>query len=317
MEHPIIKFDYKKISYKKIFENEKLKEYTDKGVGTKESINAFGELNFPKAGEERIYTIGAFVTSIDGKIAYLDNSFGPMVAKANLHDKSGAELDFWILNLLRASMDAVFIGAGTMQKEPECYAGIYDKVLLNERITRNLPSSPWGIVCSLDGTDIPFQHELFNLSPTMINTSPEAIYTIAENIGKEYFIIGPYNSISEIDDEKVIGDFQKYKDAKIPIILTGQGEKTNSVVLFRILKLLGINKALVESPSYCHSLMKEGLLDELFLGYSCVYIGGNAIGLGHGMEPFTSKSHPHSELLSIHSHYPGFLYLRHKLIYGL
>jgi hypothetical protein len=79
---------------------------------------------------------------------------------------------------------------------------------------------------------------------------------------------------------------------------------------------MGMERALVESPSYCHVLMQDALLDELTLNYSCLYIGGIAVGLGNGMEPFTSTRHPESELLSIHMHSPSFLYFRHRLRYG-
>ncbi|MFO7745213.1 MAG: hypothetical protein R6V36_07505, partial [Psychroflexus sp.] len=92
---------------------------------------------------------------------------------------------------------------------------------------------------------------------------------------------------------------------------------TNSEVLLHILKLWGIDKAMVESPSYFHSLLKEELLDEATLNYSCVYIGDKAVGLGKGMKPFTSKEHPHSEMLTIHSHSPSFFYFRHKFIYDV
>ncbi len=315
--YPKIEFDLKNVKYKRIYENPELSSYRAEGVNTTESKRSLGLLMFPDVLSDRTFTMAAFVTSIDGKIAYPDNPFGPLVASENRLDPIGASLDFWILNFFRASMDAIFIGAGTMQKEPDLIACIYDELLEKKRISLGMNPAPIGIICSLDGLDIPYDHEIFNKQSVIINTSPDGMKNIAESIDIPYFIIGPYKVGEPINDAKIKSEYLKQSDKSIAIIVTGEGDKTDSEILLKILKIIGINRAIVESPSFTHSLMKDGLLDELIQSYSTVYIGGKAINLGSSMESFTSTNHPHMKVLSIDSHLPGFLYFRHKIIYDL
>jgi riboflavin biosynthesis pyrimidine reductase len=315
--YPKIPYDYDRIRLNKIFENPKVKDFPNVGIQTENSIKVFGEVRFPELPEDRAYTMACFVTSIDGKIAYSDNPAGPVIAQGNQMDPDGATADFWVLNLMRASVDAIFAGAVTMQKEPNGLCGIFDQELEDERVRNGMSQAPWVIVCSLDGTDIPFNDTLLENQPVMFNTSPNGLKVVEKGIKQDYYVVGPYKSIDEIDVEKVKQEFEMNKFKKSPVIITGEGSQTNSKVLLRLLKLMDINKAMVESPSYCHSLLSEGLLDELTFNYSCVYIGGTAVGFGNGMEPNTSVDHPHTEMLSIHSHSPSFFYFRHKLIYGL
>lgn len=316
-EYPKIPYDYEKIKLKRIFENEKLKDYTGKGIETQNSKRVYGDLKFPEMPKDRCYTMACFVTSIDGKIAYLDNPAGPVIAQGNKLDPDGASADFWVLNLLRSSVDAIFAGAVTMQKEPNGLCGIFDQELEDERVKNGLPKAPWVIVCSLDGTDISFHDTLLQNQPNMISTSPNGMKIVEKGIEQDYYIVGPYNSVEELDEEKIKKEFKENKYKKTPVIITGEESMTNSQVLLRILKLMGINKAMVESPSYCHSLLREKLLDELNFNYSCVYVGGTAVGFGNGMQPNTSVDHPHTEMLTIHSHSASFFYFRHKLVYGI
>jgi len=316
-KYPKIEYDYDQIKLNRIFENEKLSDWPNQGIQTKDSIKVYGELKFPKLSEKRAYTMATFVTSIDGKVAYLDDPAGPIVAKSNGLDRIGAEADFWILNLMRANCDAIFAGAVTIQKEPDGIVCIFDKGLENARVKNGLKPAPWVVVCSLDGTDIPFDDKVIREQDVIFNTSPTGLKYIEENMERACFSVGPFNSISDYNDEEIIEKFKNNKDNKIPIIATGEGAQTNSEVLLNILKLWGIDIAMVESPSYFHSLLQDELLDEVTLNYSCVYIGGNAVGLGKGMEPFTSQDHPHTEMLTIHSHSPSFFYFRHQFQYGV
>lgn len=311
-----IPYNYNTIKLQKIFENEKIKTYPNKGIETPESISVYGNLNFPKYDNDKVYLMSSFVTSIDGKLAYLDNPAGPIIAKENKMDPTGADADFWILNLLRANCDAIFCGAGTIAAEPNSTFHVFDEKLELEREKKGLKPDPWLVVCSLKGTDIPFNDSIFTKQQCIFNIPPLALDILKNNLQQDYYIVGPYNNISEIDEIKIIEEFEKNKYKKFPIIVTGIEDKTNSKVLLKILKLMGINKALVESPSYCHVLLGEKLLDEMFVNYSCVYLGGEAVSFGKGLNSFTSTSHPHSELLSIHMHSPSFLYFRHKFVYN-
>ncbi len=316
-EHPKIDYNYEKIKLNRIFENKKIKKYPNKGIQTEESKNVYGKLKFPILPPNRTYTMATFVTSIDGKVAYLDDPAGPIVAKSNSLDPRGAVADFWVLNLMRANCDAIFAGAVTLQKEPDGTVCVFDKGLEKARIENGLKPAPWVIICSLDGSDIPFEDKVIKQQDVIFNTSPVGLKYIEKNMSKEYFSVGPFNSEDEYNNEKLKELFIKNKSKKIPIIATGKGRQTNSKVLLHILKLWGFDKAMVESPSYFHSLLREELLDEATINYSCVYIGDKAVGLGKGMKSFTSKDHPHSEMLTIHTHSPSFFYFRHEFIYDV
>ncbi|ONI39848.1 hypothetical protein AN639_00620 [Candidatus Epulonipiscium fishelsonii] len=316
MNYPKINYDYEKIKLKKIYENEKLKDFTDYGIETPESKMVYGDLKFPPLLEDRAYTMASFVTSIDGKLAYIDNPAGPVIASSNVLDPDGGMADFWILNLMRATADAVFVGTGTMHKEPNSTISLFDQNLENARVKLGKTPTPWAIVCSAKGSSIPFEDELFNAQPVMINTSHKGFEFIKNNIKQEYYLVGEFKTEKDIDKQKIKQQFQKFKYKKIPVIVTGEGGNTNTTLLLKVLKLLEIDRVMVESPQYCHSMLQDGLLDESVINYSCVYVGGTAVGFGQGMEACTSIRHPHSELLSIHMHSPSFMYLRHKFIYN-
>ncbi|ONI47730.1 hypothetical protein AN644_04120 [Candidatus Epulonipiscium fishelsonii] len=313
---PKINYDYDKIKLQKIFENEKMKDFKDIAIQTPESIEVFGELKLAPLHEDRAYTMACFVSSIDGKIAYVDNPAGPMVARSNELDPDGASADFWVLNLMRTSVDAICIGGITMRKEPNGLVCLFDQKLEDARIANGKPRAPWVIVCSLTGEDIPFEDTMFLNQPIIINTSRKGLEVIKENCPHEYYVVGCFETDKDIDAKKIKEDFEANK-GKVPVIVTGKKEdRTDSELVLKILKQLGMDRVMVESPSYCHSMLQDGLLDEWTVNYSCVYIGGNAVGFGQGMEACTSTRHPHSELLSIHMHSPSFMYLRHKFIYN-
>ena len=59
----------------------------------------------------------------------------------------------------------------------------------------------------------------------------------------------------------------------------------------------------------------EKMMDELFFNYSCIYVGGQALTIGKFGKEFTSTDHPHTRMLSIHTHSDHFFYFRHQLMY--
>lgn len=313
-----IPYDYKKIKLDNIFRNSILEEYVSSKIQTENSKFVFGDLKFPTTfPKDRPYTISSFVTSIDGKIAFLDAPEGPFIAQKNFLDPVGADADFWILNLMRANADGIIVGAGTMRQEPNMTAHVFDEELESKRAEIGKQSIPYNIISSLDGSDIPFDHILFKSEvPIIVNTSPKGFEVIKNNLEREFFVIEIPKGfqIEKEDIEKIIIDNRNL--GKIPVIVTGEGRFTDTNSLFKVLKYMGIDILLVESPSYVHHLISEAKLDEVILNYSTVYIGGNAIGLGNNMKSFTSENHPHTEILSLHMHSSSFLYFRHKFNYN-
>lgn len=87
--------------------------------------------------------------------------------------------------------------------------------------------------------------------------------------------------------------------------------------MLKVLRAMGMEKVLVESPTYCHHMMREGLLDEIFINTSCIFVGGQATGIGTSSKSFPSTDHPHSEIVTMHMHSPHFIYTRYKMLYGI
>ncbi|WMJ23542.1 dihydrofolate reductase family protein [Paludicola sp. MB14-C6] len=307
-------FDVEKIKLNKIYESEDLKNAKITTLTCDHIKDIYGELKFVELHEDRPYTYTSLVTSIDGKIAFTDAPQGPLIAKLNQYDEDGATADWWILNMLRASCDGDIIGAGTMQAESDYTCHVFDQDLEDARIDAGLTPVPWNIISSLDATDIPFDHVLFHSPeiPVMISTSAAGIKVIEENIKNEYVVIGPVNNVKDVTEDMI--NLMKENQNKVIVIATGDNAPNSQVALY-IMKKFGLNKVLVETPTYMHYLVSQGLMDELFFNYSCLYIGGQALSIGKFGKEFGSKDHPHTKMLSIHSHSDHFFYFRHKLIY--
>ena len=317
-----IDFIADKINIKNVFKNEVLLDEIKKNSLEKASLPKISEimydLYFPKAPENRPYTICSVVLSADGKMAFTDSSAGPLIAKNNYKDPDGALADFWVLNALRAHSDGIIIGAKTLQHE-KITSHVYDKDLVIQRKEYlNKSKHPCGIIVSFDATDIPFDHMIFEVDESeeykvAIATSPAGAEFIKAKSRLKHIFIGPFDSIKQIDIStlKLLeGDY-----GVVPVIITGTNNVPDSGILMYILKNMGMNELCIESPSYNWHLMKTGCLDEYFINYSMVYAGGD-ISPGYSM-PFGHVVHPHADLLSIGVHTSSFMYTRQKLLYDV
>ena len=253
------------------------------------------------------------MTSIDGRIAFTDAPQGPLIAKKNKYDPAGADTDWFILNMLRAVTDGVMLGAGTMNAEADYICHVFDQDMEDMRIANGKNPVPWNIVTSLDATDIPFDHILFRSPevPVMISTSRKGAALVKENLKNDaYFVDAP--TLEDVTEELIQG--MKENADKVLVIGTGDTAPDSKVALY-VLKKFGIDRLLVETPSYMHYLVSQKMMDELFFNYSCIYVGGQALTIGKFGKEFTSQDHPHTRMLSIHTHSDHFFYLRHKLLY--
>ncbi|MGX9755533.1 dihydrofolate reductase family protein [Clostridioides difficile] len=296
-----------------------IKKESNENVCIPDALEYYTELFFPKSKGKRPYIFSSMVLSSDGKMAYEDNKAGPLIGKNNFVDPDGALADFWVLNVLRAYSDAVIIGARTLQNEPGITCHVFDESLTQQRKDYlNKKYQPCGVVVSFDATDIPFDHYTFRVDKSqeykmVIATSPNGWDYIKENSPLKHICIGRFNSIKDVDDCK----FEElYKDFDVcPVIVTGKDSTPDSKVLLYVLKRLGIEKMCIESPSYCTHLIENELLDEYFMNYSMVFVGGK-------MTPgcttaYSHLEHPHSELLTVGMHRNNFIFTRQKLCYGI
>lgn len=290
--------------------------YVNDGLVCEKVNNVYGKLMFGEVPEDRPITYASYVMSVDGKIAFEDNEVGPMIAKTNHLDKDGATADFWVLNLLRANCDGIIIGSGTMIKEPDYSGSAYDPDLLQARIDNGKSVAPWTVIVTTTGKNIPFGNPVFSQEeiPMLVATSEEGIKNLKQEITKEYYELP---LVKTEEDKKKIKELIAENEGKIAVLVTGEGKNTDAAEMLKVLRAMGMEKVLVESPTYCHHMMREGLLDEIFINTSCIFVGGQATGIGTSSKSFPSTDHPHSEIVTMHMHSPHFIYTRYKMLYGI
>lgn len=279
----------------------------------------YTDIYFPRAPADRPYTFSSIVLSSDGKMAYQDNPSGPLVAKNNFLDPDGSLGDFWVLNVLRSYADGIIVGANTLAKEPGITCHVYDQDLTAQRKEYlGKKSQPVGIVVSFDATDIPFDHYTFSVDPaeelkTVIATGPDGMDYIKANSPLKHIFCGPFASKEDVDQAQLAPLHQDFD--VVPVIVTGEGKNPDAHVLMYTLKKLGLEKLCVESPSYCAFMLKEQILDEYFINYSMVFVGG-PISPGGGT-PYGHMDHPHAKLISLGVHKSNFLFTRQKICYNV
>ncbi|NQT60585.1 MAG: dihydrofolate reductase family protein [Bacteroidetes bacterium] len=299
-----IVFPSDKIRLKKIYQSED-SEKLDRQVYTNSKIQeVYGDFSFPVLPEDRTYTLGSFVQSIDGKIAFPESPDGTLVAKGNLKDRDGALADYWILNMLRTVCDAVLMGARTIDRESELTGRIYDPDLENLRIKAGKPAVPLHIIVSGTGSGIPVNHRILRSPeiPVLIVTTPKGKEILADCLDPQFIDLNNFSGVCLTDDIKAV-------------VSIGNGNGINLLELLDFLKQSGVDTMLIESPTFLVSLMQEALLDELYINTSTVFIGGGALSLGNEMNPFTFNNHPHGKVISIHSHSDYFYYIRYRMEY--
>lgn len=316
MALPEVVFDAKKIKLDCILDHTEELGYRYPNFSCPKIEEVYGELKFRQKPEGRPLTYASYVMSIDGKIAFQDNEVGPLIAKNNALDPVGAFADFWILNMLRGNCDGIIIGAGTLIKEPDYSGSAYDRDIIEARLNAGKPIAPWTVVVTRSGKNIPFTNPVFSYEeiPVLIATSPAGYLNLKKEITKDFFLLPTAKNET---DYRIIEDLLKDNPGKIAVTITGSGSMTDANELLKILSAMGMEKVLVESPAYCHQLMTESLLDEIFIDTSCVFVGGQATSIGSDKKSFTSVNHPHAEIISMHLHASHFFYTRYALRYGI
>ena len=314
-------FPLEKITFQTLMRNEEIftefRNTSPEPTTPAKIMQAYGEVKFPPAPDNRPYLFASIVESMDGKICYMDDTHGDLIAGANLRDPEGALGDFWVLNMLRFYCDGVIIGARILQTDEVMWVNTYDKELADLRMDylgkKHL--APAHIVVSFDATDIPYEHMIFDVdAPLIIATSPNGLAYAKNKLQQDFLTIGPYKNIQEIDLE-IINGLLEQKERQRLLISTGEGSNTDGKILLYLLKHLGLERVLVESPSYMTYLMSEACMDEMFMNYSSVFAAGK-IGFGTFLD-FSVKNHPHSDLIQIGLHKANFIATRQKMIYGL
>ena len=298
---------------------ESIKKASSSGKSLPDVDKYYTPIIFPDAPEDRPYAMCSVVLSADGKMAFTDCPKGPVIARNNYFDPDGALCDFWVLNVLRAYADAVIAGARTLQTEDGVTSSVYDSTLAKQRIeVLGKKDQPVNVIASFDGTDIPWDHRVWNTDPSerykvIITTSPQGADYIVKNSPHKHIVYGPFKTKEDVDKAEfgeLYSDFDVY-----PIIVTGEGDRPDTPLMMYVMKKMGIDYACIESPSFAIGLMHEGMLDEYFINYSMVYAGGT-VTPGYSM-PFSFEDHPHNRLVSIGMHEHSFIFTRQKIYYNV
>jgi riboflavin biosynthesis pyrimidine reductase len=286
-------------------------------------LEVYDDLRFPAAPEERPYVMSSVVLSSDGKMAFSDMPAGPVIAKNNFFDPDGALADFWMLNAMRAYCDAIILGARTLQTEEHNTSHIFDPELAAQRVEYlGKPLHPMNVVVSFDAADIPLDHLIFNIDeeekfPVAIATGPDGAALLRRKFGRKLVEIGPFGDESAVTREAGAEAARTLSslNGAVPLFITGSGSMPDSRALLKLLRLAGMERLLIESPSYTSALMKQGMMDEFFINYSMVFAGGTITPNTAG--PFGFEDHPHARLLTLATHKSSFMYTRQKLYYGV
>jgi len=321
---PKLSFPIDKLQLVLLYQDQRELEKTKASSITKTALSkvaaVYHELYFPAPPPDRPYILSSMVLSLDGKMAFLDNPQGPVVASANSIDPEGGLTDFWILNVLRAHADAIIVGAKTLTSEPDVVLACFDPDLIGERKEKLGKENlyPLSIIVSLDGKDVPLTHSIFSVPEiqTIIATSHQGgLFLKGKFDNDELMLIGPYNDPAEVKGEWISRQIQNgQQSGRKVILMTGENEPDARLLMY-ILRKIGIDHLLIESPTYMWLLMHQQMLDEFFVDYSTLFIGGPITpGYGNG---FSYLDHPHTQFLVIALHRNSFLFTRQKLVYGL
>ena len=294
-----------------LMKNRDKEAYRNKGLRETTIKTVFGEVNYSRRVYETIRDDGLkeFVYLLDEQL----HIPGVGLISQNLADQLVAgitEMSY------RANCDGIIIGSGTMIKEPDYSGSAYDPDLLQARIDNGKSVAPWTVIVTTTGKNIPFGNPVFSQEeiPMLVATSEEGIKNLKQEITKEYYELP---LVKTEEDKKKIKELIAENEGKIAVLVTGEGKNTDAAEMLKVLRAMGMEKVLVESPTYCHHMMREGLLDEIFINTSCIFVGGQATGIGTSSKSFPSTDHPHSEIVTMHMHSPHFIYTRYKMLYGI
>lgn len=296
-----IKFNKEKIILNKIFHSDSYLINNNTPDYIKE---IYGVFDIPTT-KKLPYLYGSLIMTLDGKIGFEDQTKSNEISKGNYLDPDGGLADLWVLNLLRTYSDGIIFGSNTLEVETNITGHIYDEILekiRTEELNKN-NIMPWNIIISRNGK-MNLNHKIIREDdiPTIILTTKKGYKYISENIDKE---------IEEIKIDNYNGKLENNK--KIKILYEENSEEFNNYNMLKKIKELGLDKILVESPGFITILLKEKLLNEMFITYSGLYAGGNLIL--NGKLPFSKDDYPGVNIESIHMHHNNFLYMRQKLMY--
>lgn len=320
MKLPIVDFPEKNVTTKECFTDEEALASVH-NEGNPEAFlpkveRTYGKVIFPKT-KKYPYSFASIALSMDGKMAYPNRPEGVLVAKANTLNPDGALTDYYVLNFLRAYGDVVINGTKTLDSEPNMWMTVQDEDLVKERkenLGKKLPH-PNNVIITLDGTDVPLDHNIFNQQevPISLFTTPEGWEYLNKHGKNKFYLLAAVKDINDCDFE-AIGKGMSTCSEQVPVITTGGNGKTDIPLYMEAIRGAGMEHILIESPTFMWLLMKEKLMSEIFMTHTTTFTGGT-LTPGYGI-PFTFEDHPQSEILRLNRHGNSFIFTRQKISYS-
>ena len=251
-----------------------------------------GDLWFPPSGRQRPYVIGNFVSTVDGVVSY------EIAGKSGGGDISGFdESDRFIMGLLRASADAVMVGAGTLhQTVPEhlfvagrVYPGARDLYARYRSEALKKTAPPLQVVVSGSGR--------VDLTRAVFRTPGIRTLIVTTEAGRDLLAASGAGSLVSTEVRSLTG----------PVIAAAS-------VLELLRAEFGVSLLLHEGgPTLFGRFLAEGCVDELFLTMAPQVAGRNTQPLRPGFVAaveFLPETAPWLDLVSVKQR-GNHLYLRY------
>jgi len=252
-----------------------------------------GDLAFPVAPETRPYVIANFVSTLDGVVSYA------IPGKSGGGEISGFdEADRFTMGLLRASADAVIIGAGTLHATspkhtwtaPAVYPAAREIYADYRRDVLKKPANPLNVIVSASGR--------LDSDRAVFHTEGLRTLIVTTEAGKSRFEAG----------SKPL--------ASTEIRVVGSGSTLSTWAIAELLKVeFAVSLLLTEGgPKLLGSFLGASLINELFLTVAPQLAGRSTApqrpGLVERVE-FLPESAPWLELVSAKNR-GSHLYLRYR-----
>lgn len=211
-----------------------------------EAANLYADLSFPP-GLARPHTVMNMVASLDGKIAIQGRS-----------GRLGSALDHLVLRRLRAAVEGIIVGAGTLRAEEVEYR--LPSTLLEKRLAAGLPPALTVVVISASGS-IPPHRRLFStpipsIVPVVLTTNQGAAVAAGPLAGRAR------------------------------VVPLGDGEVDLPRAMAYLVNDLGLRRVVVEGgPTLGAHMLAGDLVDEVFLTLAPKVVGGSGPTMVGGTAP--------------------------------
>jgi riboflavin biosynthesis pyrimidine reductase len=205
-----------------------------------------GDLSFPPAPEERPYLIANFVSTLDGVVSFNlpGQSEGAQISNSN-------EQDRFIMGLLRASVDAVVIGSGTLQAVGPQGSWLPESVypaakdLYQQYRTELLRKSENPLVVIVTGTGE------VDLASVVFHTPRTRVLILTTDQGKQRLSQSGSDALASVE---------------VKALSTAEMRISPSAILRLLRQETGVELLLHEAgPTLFGEFLESGFMDELFL----------------------------------------------------